>query len=86
MSTKGKAREREPTPSVRAYEYEDKIIVKYYDDGLGESLTCPSCFWFGSVVDAGKSDPIGFSEFPCPECGTRLAMVSWLVGSEEGRL
>jgi hypothetical protein len=63
-------------PSVKAYEYRDRIVVKYFDDGRRESLTCPHCHWFGSIEDKPELRLDGFTEVYCPDCNAKLAMVA----------
>lgn len=63
-------------PCVKAYEFQDKIIVKYYDDGLKDTLTCPYCHWYGSLDSNPGLRADGFSEVRCPDCNAKLAMVS----------
>lgn len=65
------------TPTVRAYEYGNTIIVKYYDTtGASNSLACPLCHWIGPLELSGAELYQGFSEFRCPDCNTKLARLS----------
>ena len=64
------------SPTIRAYQYLDKIVVKYFDDGSSELLSCPHCHWFGKV-DA--SEELGSSptvELTCPHCHSSLGTIS----------
>ncbi len=67
------------TPTVKAYEYGTTIVVKYYDNGEANTLSCPLCHWFGALemghADNALADPCS-SEFRCPDCNTKLASVS----------
>ena len=64
------------TPAVKAYQYANKIVVKYYDDGSREILNCPYCDWCGDIADDREELPGLPSELRCPECQTILALVS----------
>lgn len=82
MKTKSASPPPTIAPSVKAYEFQNKIIVKYYDDGMGESLTCPNCYWFGGLKASLTLTSKGYSEFECPECATKLALVSLVSAGE----
>ena len=70
----------ENTPTVKAYEYGNSIVVKYYDTGEASTLSCPLCHWFGtldqSTLPSGNDATGSYAEFHCPDCKTKLASVS----------
>lgn len=67
----------EITPTVRAYEYGNTIVVKYYDTtGSINTLNCPLCHWMGVLTIGNIEQRSGFAEFRCPDCDTRLARLS----------
>jgi len=63
-------------PSVKAYQYEDIIVLKYYDDGLSSTVHCPHCLWGGSVDQYTGRHASGFSEMKCPDCNARLGTIT----------
>ncbi len=63
-------------PSVRAYQYDDIIVLKYYDDGQSGEVHCPHCEWSGTVNQYAGPRSVGFSEMKCPDCSARLGTIT----------
>lgn len=64
------------TSTVKAYEFGNSIVVKYYDTGDAGTVSCPLCHWLGPLEIAARKQPPGSSEFRCPDCNTKLAKVT----------
>ena len=63
-------------PTVKAYELDDIIVVKYYDNGQSTLLNCPHCLWSGELRSYPGYGVEYFSELTCPDCKARLGTLT----------
>jgi len=64
-----------PDVTVRAYKIMNRTLVKYYDDGEGDSVSCPFCDWHGVASGNLSTGANGLLEVLCPHCHALLGAV-----------
>ncbi len=72
--------------NVKAYPLADRILVKYFDNGEGEHLCCPSCGWLGRVEDCNNERSLDSLKLSCPNCEINLGLIDPDNEKEEDKI
>ena len=66
--------------NVRAYRFNDRMIVQFFDSGQRNNLCCPECGWNGALENLADCSSACAVEVECPVCSNPLAMLSSPMG------